>query len=928
MSAGEFIYHISLHSGLLGSYKIHVTKLDLLSTGKAAAQPAQPAQPVDGEVTSQDSIVYAGNNAGIPLLVWTDKAFKTVKIHVIGSKQVTTVNVTPKAGEMVDKIIVHAAGSSDAHPHFLIHYQSTHSNWAEVFHVKDNKALKAFDLPQVGGKGAFSTSSLANEVYLIRYTSLEVTLYSSKAATVLSQWSIQSETSDVQDPIHGTSEVVMRAGAKYSLRSALALTSGDWELVRNGDRLWSRSEGLTGIVAAGFVDFTREGDLLEALASESQRDLLGAYIHRVKRHAKQMQHFPDWLRGLSDRILPNFWGGKADLEAQAALNQVFGFNKIVIVATESGRLAALDTGQHGKVLWTIQAVNVPTGQTWDVLSIDPEESSALVRGNGGEFLRVTTSTGTVLAYQPGAMISSLKTSIPVADSRGLNGLIQINRDGSLGNLANADFADSTIIVTEGDDSTVRGWRLSKNGKSTLAWQFVPGAREHVQSVRRPPAHDPVASIGKALGDRNVLYKYLNPNILLITTLGIQTSTANFYIVDSTSGAVLHSAVHTDVDTSQPISSTLTENWFAYSLFSEPKALSEDLTQIEQKSTKGYQLIISELFESPYPNDRGPQGEFGNVSSTGSLFTGEDEMDVHPHVISQIFLLPGPISHMTTTSTLQGITPRSVLCALPQSNALMSIPRHFLDARRPVGREPTSLEAEEGLFKYSPVLEFEPKWLLSHKRDLFGISDVITSPSKLESTSLVFAYGDVDIFGTRVSPIGSFDMLGKGFSKLQLVGTVVALAIGTSLLAPFVSFSPPLPMSQRVLTNDYSGQEKADRWTMESLIEMCAIYRIAIDFQKDAYSLISLLAVVLKRHLTPSLDSNRPFQEVLVITYEGHNANNSFIKRHLVDLLRSAVRKVGELVKNCKGGARFFSCSVSLMRARLRPSQDEFAGGLW
>ena len=144
--------------------------------------------------------------------------------------------------------------------------------------------------------------------------------------------------------------------------------------------------------------------------------------------------------------------------------------------------------------------------------------------------------------------------------------------------------------------------------------------------------------------------------------------------------------------------------------------------------------------------------------------------------------------MTTTSTLQGITPRSLHCTLPRGNALLSIPRPILDPRRPVGRDPTPLEAEEGLFRYSPILEFEPKWLLSHKRDVLSISDVITTPSNLESTSLVFAFGDVDIFGTRLSPIGSFDMLGKGFSKLQLVGTVAALAIGTTLLAPFVSLS--------------------------------------------------------------------------------------------------------------------------------------------
>ena len=740
----------------------------------------------DAEVNSENSILYASDSAGIPLLIWTDKAFTTLKFTAIGSRQVSTVNVSPKAGETLEKVVVHAAGSSGAHPHFLIHYQNADSNWAEVYHVKDLKVIKAYEMSRIGGKGTFSVSSMGTEVYFIRHSSLEVTLYSSKDATVLAQWNIQSGTSGVEDPIHATSEVMMRAGAKYSLRSALALPSGNWELVRNGDRLWSRPEGLTGIVAAGFVGSSRRDGLVEDLVIENHSCLIGAYIHRVRRHAKQLQYLPDWLKGLPYRIFPDYLMGKDKTQATASSYQGFGFNKITLVATATGRLAALDMGNYGKVLWSIQAVEVPDGEVWNVLSISQESGNALIRSANGEFLRVVADTGEVMAYQPGELMSSLKTSLPLTNSHGEVDLIPVNGDGSLGDDANRDPASGAVVVTEGDDSVVRGWRLSKNGKRTLAWQFAPIDGQQIRRVQPPPAHDPVASIGKALGDRNVLYKYLNPNILLITTIGVKASTAGFYIIDSTSGAVLFSARHTDVDTNQLISSTLTENWFAYSLFSKSTALSENRAQIDQKPIQGYQLVVSELFESSFPNDRGPLGRSENFSSTHPFPADEVEIAETPHVISQTFLLPGPISHMTTTSTLQGITPRSLLCALPHSNALMSIPRQVLDPRRPVGRDPTPLEAEEGLFRYSPILEFEPKWLLSHKRDLLSISEVITTPSKLESTTLVFAYGDVDIFGTRSSPIGSFDMLGKGFSKLQLVGTVAALTVATTLLAPFVS----------------------------------------------------------------------------------------------------------------------------------------------
>jgi hypothetical protein len=120
---------------------------------------------------------------------------------------------------------------------------------------------------------------------------------------------------------------------------------------------------------------------------------------------------------------------------------------------------------------------------------------------------------------------------------------------------------------------------------------------------------------------------------------------------------------------------------------------------------------------------------------------------------------------------------------------VGIPRTILDPRRPVGRDPTAAEQEEGLFRYQPVIDFDPKMILTHKREVIGVKDVITAPALLESTSLVFAYG-VDVFGTRVAPSAAFDILGKSFNKLSLVATVAALGVGVVVLGPMVSCEFP------------------------------------------------------------------------------------------------------------------------------------------
>ncbi|WP_249872913.1 EMC1 family protein, partial [Oceanobacillus saliphilus] len=92
------------------------------------------------------------------------------------------------------------------------------------------------------------------------------------------------------------------------------------------------------------------------------------------------------------------------------------------------------------------------------------------------------------------------------------------------------------------------------------------------------------------------------------------------------------------------------------------------------------------------------------------------------------------------------------------NSIVGIPRPALDPRRPVDRDPTTAEAEEGLFRYAPYLDFDGKWYLSHTRDVAGIKAVLSGPTLLESTSLIFAYGS-DIYGTRATPSQAFDILG-------------------------------------------------------------------------------------------------------------------------------------------------------------------------
>jgi hypothetical protein len=306
-----------------------------------------------------------------------------------------------------------------------------------------------------------------------------------------------------------------------------------------------------------------------------------------------------------------------------------------------------------------------------------------------------------------------------------------------------------------------------------------------------------------------MYKYLSPNLVLVTAVSDSAATATFYLLDSVSGAVLYSTTHEGVDTTQPITSAISENWFVYSLWSDILPTTSGLP-----ASKGYQIVVSELYESDVPNDRGPLGANVNSSSLEPSDIANAEPAL-PHVISQTYLIPESISHMSVTQTGQGITVRQLLCTLTSSDSIIGIPRTILNPSRPVGRDPTPAEAEEGLFRYQPVIEFDPKMILTHKREVIGVKDVIATPALLESTSLVFAYG-IDVFGTRVAPSAAFDILGKSFNKMSLVATVAALGVGVAVLGPMVS-APLPPIDEQILTL-LVGKEETDQWTMANRID--------------------------------------------------------------------------------------------------------------
>ncbi|KAL5420702.1 hypothetical protein PMIN04_006267 [Paraphaeosphaeria minitans] len=736
-SSPTTIYYISLHSPLLGGgSKIRVTSLSPI-TGKKLDSYTLSSE---GEVYTKENILFAGANTAAPILAWTDKAHKVLKVNIIGTKGVSIFN-TPTS-ESIESIILHAPRKVNSLPHFLAEYQTATGHSAEVYHVdlKTNAVSQAYKLPPLKGRGTFATSTTDANVYFTRITSDEVSVVASVTDGVLGKWAVNGSPSLTGAyPVHGVAEVVVKGNSASAIRSAALFSNGQWALIRNSEIAWNRPEFLSGTISAVWAQLPEEESLAQQLEEEHHQDVFSAYIHRVQRHLRDLEHFPAWLQNLPNRILGSVTGQSDSSTIEEIQHDTFGFHKLVISATEKGRLSALDVGSQGKIVWSIDLHQFAPG-------------AAITRPSLKAF------RGFVEVKDP-----SLTSPLFINSTTGSQVFSEQAHNQWLPSLD-----QETLVTYKLSEGELQGF-LGTEPTTQPVWIFTPPPGEKIVRYTARPAKDPVASIGKVLGDRRVLYKYLNPNLVLVTAVAEAGRRASVYLVDSASGQLLHAASHYGVDVSRSIPSTFSENWFSYSLTLDSAS----------KASRGHQLVVSELFESPLPDDRGPLGDSANSSTV--LPTGEA---AKPHVISQSFQIPEEISHMTVTQTRQGITSRELIVTLPSSNSIVGIPRGVIDPRRPVGRDATAQEQSEGLVKYAPMILFDPKWHLNHEYEVAGIKNVITSESGLESTSLVFAYGK-DIFGTRVAPSFTFDVLGNGFNKVQMLLTVAALFVGVLFVAPLV-----------------------------------------------------------------------------------------------------------------------------------------------
>jgi len=326
-------------------------------------------------------------------------------------------------------------------------------------------------------------------------------------------------------------------------------------------------------------------------------------------------------------------------------------------------------------------------------------------------------------------------------------------------------------------NTIKGYKLYINDDKKPQIDFLYKKtfpdNEVIVSYGFKEPYDNVASLGKVLGNRNVLYKYLNPNVLAVATIKpdeVYTSVLSVYLIDTVKGSVIHHSYYEGGGETSIMKPKIAqyENMVICAFWNHGAPLTTEEQDKETKKLrkhikKGSQVVVFELYESEIENQKDPNQEFSSYNY------------LQPYIVSKSYLFDNAITSIGVTTTRNGIANREVIVSL-DNNELYGIHPIFLNARRKIS-PPTNEDKQEGLIQYRPGIPINPKSIISYDLPVTGIKTIISNPANLESTSLVAAYG-LDVFFTRRSPSNTFDVLSDSFNKPILIITMAAVIIAT------------------------------------------------------------------------------------------------------------------------------------------------------
>eukprot|EP00164_Ancoracysta_twista_P006603 GFYU01009223.1.p1 GENE.GFYU01009223.1~~GFYU01009223.1.p1 ORF type:complete len:973 (-),score=330.11 GFYU01009223.1:216-3134(-) len=552
-----------------------------------------------------------------------------------------------------------------------------------------------------------------------------------------------------------------------------------------GEEVWVRDEALATIKDVEFVDFPP--DIIDAAKDSSSGKVLPTRFG--------LDHLMESVNGLLKLLDVDMWmdpkkaaavfnGGGA--EKGSLSRDSFGLRKMIVTTTESGKVIVLHS-ETGAVIWhkyfpLTDAEIVKLFVTRPASGKKPEcviLGRSLESSQGPTFLSwFDPLTGSEFDYQRldfnvqhafliPKMDAELRHILVIVDTRENVHVFPQSADA----IAAFDAYSSSVYyftINDSSDSGIVGFHVEKTGdnkyKGVSHWNMNIPAREKIAAYDTSSHMARVNAPARVVGDRTLMHKYLNPNVMAVLT----SSTGQFnegelhcYIVDTVVGTVLHHQIVKNAQ--EPVNVVVMENWVVFSYWNT-KQHQVGLTVVEMFEETTYEWSLGTLLTLWAQAD----------SEEATTFTSYAAPK--PIVMHQSYVFPTSFTHMTVTHTMRGITSKQILLGLV-SGQVYGLDKSFVDPRRP--EQLSATDKEEMLKQYQPEIPIVRTSMLSYNRTVEKMRGIQTAPALLESACITLTYG-LDLFYNRVMPSKSYDVLNDDFNYALL-----SVGLGVIVMANYV-----------------------------------------------------------------------------------------------------------------------------------------------
>ena len=246
-------------------------------------------------------------------------------------------------------------------------------------------------------------------------------------------------------------DVVSRSDSSVAARAMITAQDGSIHLLRNNEHSWTREESLAHVspLQTVFMDLSIPDP--EVQLNVSAASIISAYITRVQTHIKQLRNLPSGLYAFARHFAT---GRYEEIEVSSTNRDAFGLRKFIIVATDTGKLLALDSANGGNIVWRkLFDVGSQVYRMWVVRESNavrgqpPLVGVILVKQGSYYFFQINGLDGTIVSHEEflngDGIVKAFSAPGGFKDNDGRTLIIYISEKGVSGTLPTS--SDTTVF---------------------------------------------------------------------------------------------------------------------------------------------------------------------------------------------------------------------------------------------------------------------------------------------------------------------------------------------------------------------------------------------------------------------------------------------------------------------------------------------------